>query len=189
MELEFIDEEITAYGGLAILKQMMTKSGFIDKLEHLPLPVQKSNRGYSPIQLFVQFMAGVWCGANRFSQLDVTRMDRSIQRMFGWDKMPEHKAFQRYFGKFDMSSTYSVFSNLYRWFFDNLKFDNFTLDIDSSVITRYGEQEGAKKGYNKHKPGRKSQHPIIAFVSEIEMVANFWLRSGDAIRLIISRHF
>jgi len=125
-------------------------------------------------------MAGVWCGANRFSQLDVTRMDRSIQRMFGWDKMPEHKAFQRYFGKFDMSSTYSVFSNLYRWFFDNLKFDNFTLDIDSSVITRYGEQEGAKKGYNKHKPGRKSQHPIIAFVSEIEMVANFWLRSGDA---------
>ena len=180
MELEFIDEEITAYGGLAILKQMMTKSGFIDKLEHLPLPVQRSNRGYSPIQLFVQFMAGVWCGANRFSQLDVTRMDRSIQRMFGWDKMPEHKAFQRYFGKFDMSSTYSVFSNLYRWFFDNLKFDNFTLDIDSSVITRYGEQEGAKKGYNKHKPGRKSQHPIIAFVSEIEMVANFWLRSGDA---------
>ena len=180
MELEFIDEEITAYGGLAILKQMMTKSGFIDKLEHLPLPVQKSNRGYSPIQLFVQFMAGVWCGANRFSQLDITRMDRSIQRMFGWDKMPEHKAFQRYFGKFDMSSTYSVFSNLYRWFFDNLKFDNFTLDIDSSVITRYGEQEGAKKGYNKHKPGRKSQHPIIAFVSEIEMVANFWLRSGDA---------
>jgi len=180
MELEFIDEEITAYGGLAILKQMIVRSGFIDKLEHLPLPIQRSNRGYSPIQLFIQFMAGVWCGANRFSQLDITRMDRSIQRMFGWNKMPEHKAFPRYFEKFDMASTYSVFGNLYRCFFDNLKFDNFTLDIDSSVITRYGEQEGAKKGYNKHKPGRKSQHPIIAFVSEIEMVANFWLRSGDA---------
>lgn len=180
MELEFVDKEITAYGGLAILKQMMTQSGFLGKLEHLPLPVQGSNRGYSPIQLFVQFMAGVWCGANRFSQLDITRMDTSIQRMFGWDKMPEHKAFQRYFEKFDMADTYSVFGGLYRWFFDNLKFDNFTLDIDSSVITRYGEQEGAKKGYNKHKPGRKSQHPIIAFVSEIEMVANFWLRSGDA---------
>lgn len=180
MELEFVDKEITAYGGLSILKQMLNQSGFVAKLEHLPLPVQGSNRGYSPIQLFIQFMAGVWCGANRFSQLDITRMDRSIQRMFDWDKMPEHKAFQRYFEKFDMATTYSVFGGLYRWFFDNLKFDNFTLDIDSSVITRYGEQEGAKKGYNKHKPGRKSQHPIIAFVSEIEMVANFWLRSGDA---------
>jgi hypothetical protein len=180
MELEFVDKEITAYGGLAILKQMLIQSGFVDKLGHLPLPLQGSNRGYSPTQLFVQFMAGVWCGANRFSQLDITRMDRSIQRMFGWDKMPEHKAFQRYFEKFDMATTYCVFGGLYRWFFDNLKFDNFTLDVDSSVITRYGEQEGAKKGYNKHKPGRKSQHPIIAFVSEIEMVANFWLRSGDA---------
>ena len=37
MELEFVDQEITAYGGLAILKQMLTQSGFVDKLEHLPL--------------------------------------------------------------------------------------------------------------------------------------------------------
>ena len=37
-----------------------------------------------------------------------------------------------------------------------------------------------KKAIIKNKPGRKSLHPIIAFVSEIEMVANFWLRSGDA---------
>ena len=47
-------------------------------------------------------------------------------------------------------------------------------------MTRYGEQEGAAKGYNRHKPGRKSQHPILAFVADIEMVANFWLRSGNA---------
>jgi hypothetical protein len=51
-----------------------------------------------------------------------------------------------------------------------LKFDNFTLDIDSSIITRYGEQEGAAKGYNPRKPGRKSQHPILAFVADIETV-------------------
>jgi hypothetical protein len=62
----------------------------------------------------------------------------------------------------------------------NLKFDNFTMDIDSSVLTRYGEQEGSAKGYNKHKPGRKSQHPLMAFIADIEMAANFWLRSGDA---------
>lgn len=180
MKLEFIDKEITAYGGLSILKKMIDTTGFIQVLEGLPLPIQGSNRGYPPVQLFIQFMASVWCGANRYAHLDVTRFDRSIQRMFDWAKMPEHKAFQRYFDKFDIPTTNAVFGCLYRWFFDNLKFDNFTLDIDSSIITRYGDQDGAKKGYNKHKPGRKSQHPIIAFVSDIEMVANFWLRSGDA---------
>lgn len=58
--------------------------------------------------------------------------------------------------------------------------DNYTLDIDSSVITRNGEQEGAAIGYNPKKPGRKSHHPLMAFVADLEMVANFWLRSGDA---------
>ena len=180
MEIEFVDNEITAYGGLAILKKMIASTGLEQVLGRLPLPPQGSNRGYPPIQLFVQFMASVWCGASRYAHLDVTRFDTSIQRMFAWQSMPEHKAFQRYFDKFDIPTTNAVFGGLYRWFFDNLKFNNFTLDIDSSVITRYGEQDGAKKGYNKHKPGRKSQHPIIAFVSDVEMVANFWLRSGDA---------
>jgi hypothetical protein len=44
-----------------------------------------------------------------------------------------------------------------------------TLDLDSSVMTRYGEQEGAKAGYNPKKPGRASHHPLIAFMAEMRM--------------------
>jgi len=162
------------------LKKMIDQSGFASYLESLPLPEQGSNRGYPPVQLFLQFMSSVWCGAERYAHLDITRLDRSLQRLYGWKKMPEHKAFERYFRKFDIPTSHEVFGSLYRWLFNNLKFNSFTLDIDSSVITRYGEQEGSAKGYNHHKPGRKSQHPLLAFVADIEMVANFWLRSGDA---------
>jgi hypothetical protein len=35
-------------------------------------------------------------------------------------------------------------------------------------------------GYNPRKPGGKSHHPLMAFIADVEMVANFWLRSGDA---------
>jgi hypothetical protein len=178
--IKFVDREITSWGGVSILKKMIDQSGFSHYLENLPLPLQGSRRGYPPVQLFLLFMSGIWCGAERFSHLDITRLDTSLQRMYGWKRMPEHKAFERYFRKFDIPSSHAVFGGLYRWFFNNLKFDNFTLDIDSSVITRYGNQQGSKKGYNKHKPGRKSQHPLLAFVADIEMVANFWLRSGDA---------
>ena len=62
--------------------------------------------------------------------------------------MPGHKSYQRYFNKFDQAKNHEVFTNLYQWFFSNLHFDNYTLDFDSSVITRYGEQEGEAKGYN-----------------------------------------
>jgi hypothetical protein len=180
LELRFTDQEISSRDGVSLLKKMLYLSGFMDILIRLPLPVQGSNRDYDPLQLIVRFMVSVWCGASRYARLDVSRFDYSLQRLFGWDRMPEHKAFQRYFNKFNMESTLKVFGTLYRWFFSGLKFDSFTMDIDSSVLTRYGDRQGAKKGYNKQKPGRNSHHPIIVFIADIEMVANFRLRPGDA---------
>ncbi len=149
-------------------------------LRKLPLPKQGSNRGYSPIQLIETFLVSVWSGANKFEHLEVTRQDKVIQDIFGWKTMPGHKAFQRYFSKFNQSINQRVFRELYQWFFSNIKFDNYTLDIDSTIMTRYGEQEGSKRGYNPKKPGRKSHHPLMAFIADSKMVANFWLRPGNS---------
>lgn len=150
-------------------------------LETLPLQVQGSNRGHNPVQLIIQFIASLWCGANRYSHLDISRFDTTLQKLFGWKRIPEHKAFQRYFEKFSPYDSHTrVFGEIYKWFWSNIPFDNFTLDIDSSVITRYGNQEASCKGYNPKKPGRNPHHPLIAFVADVEMVANFWLRSGDS---------
>ena len=53
-----------------------------------------------------------------------------------------------------------------------------TLNFDSSVLTRYGDQDGARKGYNPKKKGRSSHHPLLAFLSN-GYIVNFWNRSGD----------
>jgi len=47
-----------------------------------------------------------------------------------------------------------------------------TIDLDSTVITREGNQEGSAKGYNPNRRGRNSHHPLMAFVSQTRMVAN-----------------
>lgn len=36
------------------------------------------------------------------------------------------------------------------------------------------------RGYNPTKPGRNSHHPLLAFIEETKMVANFWLRTDNA---------
>ena len=46
-------------------------------------------------------------------------------------------------------------------------------------MTRYGQQDGAKKGYNPAKRGRASHYPLIAFIEHVKLVANMWLRSGN----------
>ncbi len=94
--------------------------------------------------------------------------------------MAGHKAFQRYFKKFTQEKNNQVFTKLSQWFYRQMQFDNYTLDVDSTILTRYGNQEGAMKGYNPTKPGRNSHHPLIAFIAEARMAVNFWLRSGNS---------
>lgn len=179
-KLEFTDKKITPWGGIVLLEKMLKRLKTEEFLGSISLPVQGSNRGYDPKQLIINFWLSIWCGASKFEHLEVTRQDDVLRNIFGWQVMAGHKAFQRYFRKFDLATNQRVFTESYRWFFRQIKFDNYTLDFDSSVITRYGDQEGATIGYNPNKPGRKSHHPIIAFVDDLRMVANFWLRPGNS---------
>ena len=57
--------------------------------------------------------------------------------------------------------------------------EGFSLDLDSTVFQRSGNQEGAKRGYNPSRPGRHSHHPLIAFLAEAPLVLHAWLRSGN----------
>lgn len=179
LKIEFSDKEITPWGGMVLMKELVKRTKINELLKDIGLPNQKSNRGYDPIQLINNFWVGIWSGANRYEHLEVTRHDRVIRKMFGWRRMPGHKAFQRYFRKFGRADNDRVFTSLFKWFFNQIRFDNYTLDVDSTVMPRYGRQQGAKRGYNPKKPGRASHHPLVAFIPELRMAANFWLRSGD----------
>ena len=179
-ELRFTDKEITPWGGMALMKRMLDHLGFEQALKQAGLPAPGSNRGYAPEQLITQFMLSVWCGANRFEHGEVTRHDAVLQRIFGFARMANFKATMRLFLRFTPGSNEGVMDHLYRWLFGNIAIDGLTLDLDSTVMTRYGCQQGAAKGYNPAKRGRLSHHPLMAFVAQTQMVANCWLRPGNA---------
>lgn len=54
------------------------------------------------------------------------------------------------------------------------------IDVDSTVKTVYGDQEGAAKGYNPEKRGAKSYHPLLAFCTDTKEILQGWLRTGNA---------
>lgn len=179
-DIGFTDREITPWGGMVFLKQMLQKIGFSKVIElNGDLPVSGSNRGYKSTTIIESFIASIWCGANKFLHTEVTRHDAVLGNIFGWQRTPGQDTFKRFFSKFDQAKNQRISDYFYKWIFDNFRFDNFTLDIDSSVMTRYGSQQGSKKGYNPTKKGRPSHHPLIAFIADVKLVANMWLRSGD----------
>lgn len=180
-DLKFTSREVSAWGGLALLKRMMDGMGFKEALQSWQLPAPGSNRGYAPEQLIEQMIVSIWCGAARFVHADITRLDATLVRLFGWGKAAGHKAIVRLFQRFDQASATRVQAQSYAWLFDKLQLNAITLDVDSTVLTRWGTQmEGAAKGYNPRNQGRCSHHPLMAFVADWRLVANFWLRPGNS---------
>jgi hypothetical protein len=180
LKIEFTDKEITSWAGMALMKNLLDRTKIVDQIQKLNLPQPGSNCGYLPEDILKSFWMSVWCGANKFSHTEVTRQDDVLRKIFELKRMPSDTTIKRFFEKFSLQQNNEIFTELYQWFFEQLQFDNYTLDVDSSVLIRYGEQEGAETGYNSIKPGRKTNHPLLAFISECRMVCNYWHRSGKA---------
>src|SRR5438552_5469680 len=64
-----------------------------------------------------------------------------------------------------------------------------TLDTDTTVHTLFGQQMGARKGYNPQHKGKKSYQPILTFLAETREYLMGELHNGDRPRgAQIARH-
>jgi hypothetical protein len=180
---DFTDKQVSPWGGLRLIEETYRRSGLkaFLKEENLDLPIPGSNRGYDSVDLAEGFMVSTILGATRLAHSGTLRNDKVVQRIFGWKKgMGSQSTFTRFFKKFDMERNDKVFPAINRFWFSQLKLDKMTIDLDSTVLTRHGNQEGVAKGYNPKRHGRGSHHPLIAFVAEAKMIANAWMRTGDS---------
>ena len=139
-DIRYTNQEITPWGGMVFLRQMLDKIGFKSQVENcICLPQPGSNRGYSPVSIIESFLVSIWCGANRFMHTEVTRHDEALKKIFGWKQSPAQDVYKRYFARFTQGINQRVSDHFYSWIFNSVQFDNYTLDCDSSVLTRYGE--------------------------------------------------
>jgi len=175
----FTDKPVTAWGGLRLMQEMLLRINFRATLDSCGLMPPGSNRGYNPATMMESFMVCVWIGGARFSHTAIVRFDDALKQIFGWKSVGSVSTFTRFFGKFKQQDVDEVFGNINRWFWSRLAPKTLTLDLDSSVVTRYGQQEGVAVGYNPHKRGRPAHHPLFAFAADIRMAVHAWLRPGD----------
>ena len=77
-DVKFTSREVSAWGGLALLKHMPGGMDFKSAMQSWGLPKPGSNRGYAPEQLIEQMIVSIWCGAARFCHADITRLDSTL---------------------------------------------------------------------------------------------------------------
>lgn len=102
---------------------------------------------------------------------EVTRHDEALKKIFGWKQSPAQDVYKRYFAKFTQVTNQRVSDHFYSWVFKSVQFDHYTLDCDSSVFTRYGEQKGANAAITRT---NRAGHPTIP-LSPLSPMSN-WLQ-------------
>ena len=179
LKIQYSDKKVTPFGGMKLLKDFIDTTSVIDDLKSVNLPYPKSNAGINPIDIIQGFWLSIFTGASRYIHADWLRYDTVLQEIFKIKRLPSQATYSRFFHKFSWKRNEEVFATLQRKFLAQIDVGALTIDLDSSVITRYGNQEGAKRGYNPKKRGRNSHHPLMAFIDQTKMVANAWMRAGN----------
>ena len=186
VKIEFTRKPITPWGGVAsIVAKFLETIKFREWVEN-SIPIKEaSNNGKGIYEKVIAQFLTTMVGGFRFSHLSWWGNGIEVlMKTFGLEWLPQASStLTRFWNKVSKqgvaekmgTSGRSFAKEVIKW--ESISED--TLNLDSTVLTRYGEQEGAKIGYNPKKPGRPSHHPLIAFLGSGYTV-NVWNRAGNA---------
>lgn len=179
----FTDHPITVWAGAILLRLYFEWIGLRVTLVPWLMPFTKTSNNQIPaVDVLLAWWYGLALGAERFEHFTRYRRDPLLPRLLGLSRFPSPDTLRRFFTGFTYRRTTDVSEALMRMSLTAMRpiLLGHTLDLDSTVFCRYGEQAGSRKGHNPVKPGRPSHHPLVAWLSERRRLLWATLRAGHA---------
>jgi len=177
VQLETTDDSMTPFGGIVPFAAFLKKASFLQRLA-ASSPVQRTSNNASPIyDILASFMLTTLCDGSRFVHVERLRHDPALAQVMGMESVVSDETIRRFLKVLPEREGRQWIADAARPLWGALP-KPFILDWDSTVITRYGHQEDAEVGYNPHKPGRPSHHPLTAVVAGTRLCAYYRWRPG-----------
>jgi hypothetical protein len=172
--------------------KFLQRIGF-EKTVNQTVPHQRGdNADYQLADGIFLTLVGMIGGAGSLAKLCGVWSDSVLRKIAGWTKVPVDTTIGRLF-KEVTEKQISQFESLNHrlrgqiWRLANRAGVSKVglnrvqwVDIDSSVDSVCGSQEGAAKGYNAKKKGALSYHPQLAFLVGSKEILQAWFRTGSA---------
>ncbi len=176
----FNQPNLTGFGGIPLLTSFIEKMGIEESLEDV---FDHQGYIYSTSDILLSAITGITVGVDRLYHLNAIRDDAALTKALGLDQLPEESNLRR---QLTQASNKEV-ERMRQVISKNLTKANQTdktveigLDIDSTVATVYGKQEGAEVGYNPKKRGRPSYSIKTAFIANNGDCVNLRLDGGKS---------
>ena len=182
LEFSFEGDALTHFGGLFLIQRFCNKLRLRRRLQRI-LKSAPHWIDYRPEDLIMTLLYVLIAGIQRVNKTEILQYNGLFLSLVGLKKFPDHTALRRFLRRIPPPAIREMVR-----LHDRLRTELFAIPrarnqlefhMDSVVLTLYGKQQGARKGYNPRKKGRPSYHPILCFEGHGQ---EFWhgsLRPGD----------
>jgi len=180
---DFHGKNLTAYGGLLPVATMLEKLQFQQLVEET-LRVKRRTRVMPMYQFVLAMVLAVYVGFSRLNHLQFLKREPMLTGILNVLELPPQCTFWRFVNSLHLVIAQQLLQvqRVMRqrvWEAANVRLTKVTLDTDTTVHTLFGNQMGARKGYNPSNKGKKSYQPILTFLAETREYVGGELRNGD----------
>lgn len=183
IEIKFNSSQLTHFGGVYLLYLFLKNVGFRVLLSRQIHYAQRNNR-YTISEMILSLIYPVILGIGRIEITSLLGSNGVFKTLTGLESFPKQSTLRRFLLRGSENlfpELVSLHHRLRKYFLDLIVPDKKLLfDLDSTVYTVWGNQEGALKGYNPKNKGRKSYHPLFCFEYYSGQSMFGTLRKGNA---------
>jgi hypothetical protein len=138
-----------------------------------------SNNAPKKIDVLGSLFLSILSGHNRYTHLTALRGDSVNTQLLGMNKVVSDDSAIRALKRMAQVPAINWLQNHLQSCYEPLLTTPWILDVDVTVKPIYGHQEGAKMGYNPHKPGRPSHTYHSYLMANTRLVLEVDVQSGD----------
>jgi len=178
-------EQISPLGGLLGLTKVLDLFDFEKHFkESYHAPSRETKLGdYAMVMGIVMLM---FIGFNRIWHFVYLRLEPMLCGIFKVDKLPASTTYWRYLDSLTINQGQSLLKIMSRlreqaWKRCGIQYSHIAIDIDTTVETIYGDQEGGRVGHNPKHRGKKGYRPILCFIEQTREYLYGKLRKGETV--------
>jgi len=150
--------------------------------QHLYYP--RRNHRYCLSQMILALMYPIVLGLDRIETASFLRSNRTFQYLTGLPSFPDPQTLRRFLLQAPprfWKQLHRVNDRLLQTFIHSPNHrSRLILDLDSTVVTVYGHQDGAEVGYNPRARGKRSYNPLLCMEANSSYLWDTELRPGNA---------
>ena len=183
IRITFTDAGLTRYGGILFFNEfarVLQLRRFMTR--HLRYP--RRNRDYQLSEMILFLAYPIILGLDRIETASLLRLDGTFQYLSGLQGFPDPQTIRRFLlnAPADLREQLHRANDrlLQRFIHLPEHRSRLLLDLDSTVVTSFGHQEGAEVGYNPRYRGKRSYDPLLCVEANSSFLWDVELRRGDA---------